>query len=542
MKSPSKKGGSSRPFALVVTKPVRPETVPPCQVSCPNAGDIRGWIGVIGQHKKLGLSREDAIRVAWLRIVDRNPFPATLGRICPHPCESGCNRSAKDEPVAINAMERFIGDRAVDLQWDFEPIEEQKEEDVAVIGAGPAGLSFAYQMARRGYSVKMFEARPKAGGMLRYGIPDYRMPPAILDAEIARIERLGVTILSGVQIAETDMDEVRNRFDIVFVGIGAQRSLLPGIPGESGEGFWTGTDFLAAVNTGKNLDPGDHVVVIGGGNTAVDVARTAVRLGSRATICYRRTRKEMPANGRELEAALAEGVVIEFLVAPKAIARDGRGRISTVSFQRMKLDGIDDSGRRKPVPMSGCELNIFASAVVAAVAQVPEWDDLRTDDAEGRQDRPGDGILLGGDVLGLGIAGEAIVQGRIAAEAIHSRLYGIEAPPDGSENVVQSDQLWLGYYPDVPRVNLPEVPVESRITSLKTELHATLDEDAFFMEASRCMSCGACFGCTNCFMFCNASCYRPMERPIPGSYFGLDLTLCEGCTKCVELCPSATIQ
>jgi formate dehydrogenase major subunit len=542
MKRSDGNGGPANPFELTVRQPERPGTAPPCQVACPNSGDIRAWIGLVAQHEKVGLSRESAIELAWEKIVDRNPFPATLGRICPHPCESGCNRSAKEGPVAINAMERFIGDWAIEHQFDFNRLEDQKPEKVAAIGAGPAGLSFAYQMARRGYSVTIFESRPEAGGMLRYGIPDYRMPPEILDAEIERIRRMGVEIRHGVQIDDRAMADIRQSFDIVFVAIGAQKSLLLGIPGEIGNGCWTGTDFLLRVNTGEAPELGAETVVIGGGNTAIDAARTAIRLGSKATIYYRRTRDQMPANAVEIEDALDEGVHIEFLAAPTEVVRNDVGDITGLRLQRMQLTDADASGRPRPVPIPDSSFTVPASSIVAAVAQVADADRLDIRSLEQNGLPSGHQILSGGDMIRAGIAGDAIIQGRKAAEAIHKDLYGVTTPEDLPGAVVQSDDLMLGFFPNVERANLPGSTPADRTQSLRLETHTTLNLEAFFREASRCMSCGACFGCSNCFMYCNADCYSLSETVTPGSYFMLDLSACEGCTKCIELCPSATIQ
>ena len=294
----SKKSRESVPdldsFAFRGTEPVRSEPAPPCQLSCPNSGDIRKWIGFLAQREKLGLSKHEALGSAWGEIVDRNPFPASLGRICPHPCESGCNRTAKEDPVSIHAMERYLGDWAIEENLEFEVTEDPKSESVGIVGAGPAGLSFGYQMARRGYRVTIYESKFKPGGMLRFGIPDFRLPPEVLDAEIERIEKLGVEIRLGVGVGtHVTMDELRSNHEIVFVGIGAQTSRRLDIPGEEGTGCFGGTEFLAAVNTGEQIGIGDEVVVIGGGNTALDAARTARRLGADVTVSYRRvTRRD----------------------------------------------------------------------------------------------------------------------------------------------------------------------------------------------------------------------------------------------------------
>ena len=291
-------------------RPRQAEKTAPCQVGCANCGDIRAWIGTVAQRHKTGISREEAFAEAWRLITDVNPFPASLGRICPHPCESHCNRADLDEPLAINAMERFLGDFAIrtglPLQRNGEP---PSGEWLGVVGAGPSGLSFAYQAARRGYRVTVYDARSHAGGMLRHGVPDFRLPRDVLDAEIQKILDLGVELHLNTKVgSDISLEELRERHSSLYLGIGAQKGRGLKIPGADGPCVWTGTDFLERINKGEEIDIGARVVVVGGGNTAIDAARCARRSGSSVTILYRRTRTEMPAIAHEIDDAIEEGV------------------------------------------------------------------------------------------------------------------------------------------------------------------------------------------------------------------------------------------
>jgi NADPH-dependent glutamate synthase beta subunit-like oxidoreductase len=316
-----------------ITPAYRPQQVEksaPCQGGCANCGDIRGWIGAVAQREKTGLSRAEAYEQAWRIITDVNPFPATLGRICPHPCENHCNRSELDEPLAINAMERFLGDFAIRSGLPLgRDGEAPREEWIGVVGAGPSGLSFAYQMARRGYRVTVYDAREKVGGMLRYGVPDYRLPQDVLDAEIQKILDLGVELNLGVEVGtDISLEELRDRHSAVYLGIGAQSGQALRIPGGDGAGVWLGTEYLARINCGEPVETGDRVIVVGGGNTAIDAARCVRRAGANVTILYRRSREEMPAIAQEIDDAIDEGAELVLLATPVAVQRRADGTSS----------------------------------------------------------------------------------------------------------------------------------------------------------------------------------------------------------------------
>ena len=556
---PEKGHGESLDAFQRITPAFRPQQVEktaPCQTGCPNCGDIRGWIGTVAQREQTGLSLEEAYTRAWRMIADVNPFPSVLGRVCPHPCEEHCNRSELDEPLAINAMERFLGDWAIDADVPLARVEEGPHDEwIGVVGAGPSGLSFAYQMARRGYRVTVYEGKEKAGGMLRYGIPDYRLPPRILDAEIDRIFDLGVELhLNTVVGRDVSLERLRSRHATVYLGIGAQMGRGLGIPGEEGSSVWTGTDYLAGVNCGEQTDLGSRVVVVGGGNTAVDAARTARRTGAQVTILYRRSRKEMPAIAEEIDDALEEGIQLVLLAAPVRIERLPNGKLAELVACQMKLGEPDESGRRRPIAIPHSEYSIAADSVIAAVSQAPFLEGFEALDRDGNwlltdaAGSLGDGLLSGGDALGLGIAGNAIVQGRRAAEELHARLHELspsevkaDRAMDG-RTVIGPDQVMLDYKPETPAVHAPKLTGDERVTMGEAEVASTITEDEFLAEVSRCYSCGSCFGCEQCSMFCTPGCFTKLEEVGPGVYFTLTLDQCEECGKCVEVCPCGFLE
>jgi len=540
---------AAEPLQGIGESPQQQESRPPCQAGCPNCGDIRGWIGVIAQRANTGLSRDAAYAEAWGMIADVNPFPSVLGRICPHPCESHCNRGDKDGAVSINAMERFLGDWAIQAELPLRQLEEDpKPESIGVIGGGPAGLSFAYQMARRGYRVTVYDQHMESGGMLRFGIPDYRLPPEVLDAEVTRILDLGVRLELGVTVGvDIPVEELKARHQVLFLGIGAQSARRLGVPGEDGDGVLLGTDFLGLVNRHEPIDIGRRVAVIGGGDTAFDAARSARRLGADVTILYRRTREEMPARDEEVEETLQEGIRVEYLVAPTEVKRNAVS-LKGLALQRMELGEPDASGRRRPVPIPGSEYEIPVDTVIAAISQQADWtglESLRTGGLWMETDPSSQldgGVLAGGDALGLGIAGTAIVQGRRAAEVIHARLRDLPPPVYDQREPIGPAQIQLDHYETSTPVAPFHLPTEEALGEADAEVHVGISEQQFIDEASRCFSCGSCFGCGHCSMYCTALCFTRVEEGGPGMYYALTLEKCEECGKCVEVCPSGFLQ
>ena len=524
------------------------EKRPPCQAQCPNTGNVRGWIGVIAQHEKNGMTLNEAYDEAWGMIAERNPMPASLARICPHPCEDLCTRKDKDGAVSINALERFLGDWGVSRALPLPQIERETWlESIGVVGSGPAGLSFAYQMARRGYPVTIYEQDETPGGMLRHAIPDYRLPRDILNTEIERLLGMGVALECNVNIGvDISLDELRERHALLFLGLGAQAGRKLGIPGEPGPGVVSGIDFLRQrKNAPSNLD-GKRVLVIGGGNTAMDAARSALRDGADVTLVYRRSENEMPASAEEVRDARAEGVKFRFLSAPTRIVRDGEN-LQKVEVQGMRLGKPDKRRRWKPIPVEGDIDTLPADLVIAAIAQVPDWHGLDAiaaarDWFDTRPDgKLTDDVWAGGDDRSPGIAGAAIAQGRFAAEAAHAELRDMPPPEPDIREPVDPGSVRTDYYDESQRLEPPHLGAKWRFYPDK-EVVATITSEEALAEASRCMSCGLCFDCEQCFMYCNGAGFTHVTESRPGNYFVLALDACEGCGKCIEVCPCGYLE
>ncbi|HEY0720475.1 MAG TPA: NAD(P)-binding protein [Gammaproteobacteria bacterium] len=532
----------ARQIALI--SPQQQEKLSPCQMNCPSGTDIRGWIAFIAQRSKLGLSTEQAYTRAWQRLVEFNPLPAVLGRVCPHPCENQCNRGAKDEVVSIHMLERHIGDWALAHNLPLpQLVGKVNDASIGVVGAGPAGLSFAYQMARRGYAVTIYERLSQPGGMLRYGIPEYRLPRAILDGEIQRIIELGVELRLDCAVGkDISVDELRRRHVALFVGIGASHPLLLDIPGEQGPGVLSGTGFMACINQHQPVEVGKRVVVVGGGNTAIDAARAALRLGAEVTMLYRRTRQEMPAMAEEIDDAMAEGVDIQFLAAPLEILREC-GCVVGIRVQKMALGEPDASGRRTPRPVPGDTCVLPATTIIAAISQQPDWRGLEALITAAGTIRPdgggqiADGLWAGGDVAGLGTVTSAIGDGRRAAEDLHAQLTGEQLPAPKQLEVITAASMHLSFYAPGERVRAETITMASRYSEPSAEIQCGLGEEQFLAEIGRCLSCGSCLGCGNCWMYCNAHSYEQSKAPKPGDYFIFNQASCEGCSKCIEVCP-----
>lgn len=528
--------------------PLRPRynaKTPPCAGHCPSGTEIRELLVTIAQAEAYGRTSEQAFEMVWQRLVERNPFPAICGRVCPHPCEASCNRQDKDGSVAINALERFIGDFGIAKNLKLSKQNgDQRSEKVAVVGAGPAGLSCAYQLARRGYAVTIFEAFPQAGGMLRYGIPKYRLPREVLDAEITRILDLGVELKCGCMIGrDISVEELRKQYQAVFVGIGAQKSLKLRIPGEEAPNVFGGTEFLNLANRGEKVEIGNKVIVIGGGDTAIDAARVSKRLGADVTILYRRTRAEMPAAEAEIEGAIEEGIDIQFLAAPlEVLQKDGRA--VALRSLRMQLGEPDKSGRPRPVPIPGSEFEQPVTAVIAAISQEPDFQGF--DDLHSGKDwiktgdfgaTPVEGVYAGGDDTELGLVTIAIAQGRFAAEAIDARFRGVTLQKPASLEMISKEKVHLDWYKAAPRHERSHVPVAERQPDTEVELGLT--EAEVVEEAKRCMSCGMCMDCETCWMYCSNNCFVRLPK---GDHYKVKLELCNGCKKCADACPCGYIE
>ena len=448
--------------------------ISPCENACPAGVNVPGYIALIAAGRP---------RDAYNLVRKENPFPAICGRVCTHPCESKCRRAQLDEPVAICNLKRYAADYVFENEEPYlDLVFPKKAESVGIIGAGPSGLTCAYYLARLGYDVTVYESQPVAGGLLAFGIPEYRLPKAILAKEIRMIEQVGVNIRTGIEVGkDIPFKKLRAKHNAIYISTGTQFSNLIKVPGEELEGVYHGLNFLRDVNLGKEVRVGKNVVVIGGGSTAFDAARTAVRLGAdKVTILYRRQIEDMPADPMEIKEAVEEGIEILPLMAPVAIV--GKKTVSGVRCTRMELHGFDSEGRRKPRPVEGEEVVISADMVIPAVSQhsdlpfiskdeveVTQWGTLVTEQ-ETLMTRIR-GVFAGGDVVrGPDVAIQAIADGKKAAQSIDCYLGGsgvlntgesIDIPmPVDEKEVVEHERFPMRYRdPDIRRNNYDEVVV-----------------------------------------------------------------------------------
>jgi len=529
----------------------RPQRVPkaaPCASVCLAGTDVRGVLALIAQREKLRLPDEDAFARAWRLVVDTNPFPATTGRICPHRCEERCNRQSKDGAVSVGAIERFLGDfgiaRALALPNEAGGI--RHAERVAIIGAGPAGLSCAYQLARRGYATTLFESMPEPGGMFRYGIPPYRLPAAVVEAEIGRILALGIELRTHTRIGrDVSLEALRRSFAAVFVapGAGASRQAMPGV---EGDGVHQGVDFLRDVARGVPPALGANVVVVGGGKTAIDVARTCVRMhDGRGSVTLLRRRN--PDLCGELEEAMEEGVRVELRGTIAAVVRDGAGRMQRVLIERLDLDAKDADGRSVLRTLPGSGFEVPADTVIVALGQKPNMATLMPGDATCLEADAGGKTRLarvwrGGDAVTPSLAAMVITQGRQVALAIDAELRGARPTEPAKLPELWPKRLRLDWYAPRPRLPRRLAPAEERIRNLHTEIELGHEAAAIQAEAGRCLSCGSCFGCENCWMYCTPGSMKRLPDASPGNYFSIGLETCDGCNKCVEQCPSGVLD
>ena len=534
----------------------RPSYVPkiaPCGGNCPAGNKVRAIMRVINNYDFKNRSEEETWRECFELFSETSPLLSTCGRVCPAVCEQNCNRKDIDEkPVHIRCVERFVGDYALEQGWAYDMSGvEKRSEKVAVIGAGPAGISCAYHLARDGYGVTLYETFAKAGGMLRYGIPDYRLPQDVLDAEIQRVLDMGVELKTDCTVGkDIPYDEVKNSHAAVFVGLGAHKGYSLGVAGEDATNVMSGVEFLNRINAGETIDVGSKAVIIGGGDTAIDAARLVRRLGGEANIVYRRTRKEMPAIEPEIEEALGEAVQIDYLAAPVEILKNGDQAVGMRCI-RMELGEPDASGRRRPVPIEGSEFEIDATFIIPAISQEPDFaplEQLREGrdwvkaDGDGKVTTTDDPVFAGGDVTNLALVTTAIGQGRQAAAAIGRLLTGEQKPAMPEKPKVTASQIYKDHWLEMkqPTVAEEHIAVEEALAELARETTRTFTVDETKTEAARCMSCGDCLDCENCFKFCQDNAViRPLDK---GGEYKFKLENCIGCDKCAEVCPCGYID
>lgn len=470
--------------------------ISPCQNTCPAGIDVPGYIGLIAEERFF-----EALQLIKKRI----PLPAICGRVCHHPCELKCRRAEIDEPVAINALKRFVSDYER-KRIKHPPVlsTSSKEEKVAIIGSGPAGLTCAHYLARWGYPVTIFEALPVAGGMLRVGIPEYRLPKDILNEEIfSAVESLGVSVKTGIRIGkDIAFEELFNMgYSCIFIAVGCHISRKLSIPGEKTQGVFDGVAFLKNVNLGEHQQPGKKVVVIGGGNVAIDAARCAIRLGSRqVTVLYRRSLEEMPAIESEIQAAMREGIKFHYLAAPVRILSSNK-KVEALECVRMRLGEYDESGRRKPIPVAGSEFSLSADSVIAAIGQIPDISFLPS--SLKRSSRGGvgvnprtlatdkEGVFAGGDVItGPATVIEAIASGKKAAVSINRYLNKepLERPSEiKRKHFEEIDRLEIEPSPQ-GRVKMPHLSLQQRKKGFE-EVELGLDRKKAIRESKRCLRC-----------------------------------------------------
>jgi NADPH-dependent glutamate synthase beta subunit-like oxidoreductase len=511
-------------------RPVYVDLLPPCNHACPAGENIQAW---------LSYAQQGDYHQAWQVLMQDNPMPAVHGRVCYHPCEDQCNRGKLDSTVSIHAVERFLGDKARQEGWTINIDAEPTGKRVLIVGAGPSGLSAAYHLARLGHSVEIHEAGPMAGGMMHFGIPKYRLPRDVLDAEIAHIEALGVKICLNHKVDDLLHEKEVGNFDAVFIAIGAHLSKRIDIPARDAGKMLDAVSFLRSVERGETTKLGRRVAVYGGGNTAMDAARVARRLGAEETlIIYRRDRDHMPAHEFEADEAIAEGVKIHWLRTIKEI--EG----STFTVEVME---VDDNGRPRP---TGKFEELEADSLILALGQDVDAGFLRR--VPGLEFK-NDGTLVVGKNLMSGYPGifaggdmvpaertvtVGVGHGKKAARHIDAYLRGETYAKPPSQDLASFDKLHVWYFTDAVQRPQHNIEMRRRQTSFDEVIAGFTEKEALY-EARRCLSCGNCFECDGCYGAC------PEDAVIklgPGRRYRFDYTLCTGCAVCFEQCPCHAIE
>jgi 2-oxoacid:acceptor oxidoreductase delta subunit (pyruvate/2-ketoisovalerate family) len=511
------------------SRPVYLSRKPPCNHQCPAGENIQGWLF----HAESG-----NYEAAWRTLVEDNPFPAIMGRVCYHTCEGACNRAQLDSAVGINSVEHFLGDQAIAQGWKFPAPTLVTGKKVLIVGAGPSGLSAAYHLARLGHAVTVIEAGPLPGGMMRFGIPQYRLPRKVLDAEVQRIVDLGVRIEYNTKVTDVLQAKQDGGFDAVFLAVGAHIAKRAYIPAGDSAKVLDAVAVLRSMEGEEKPLLGRRVVIYGGGNTAIDVARTAKRLGAtESIIVYRRNREKMPAHDFEVEEALQEGVMIKWLSTIKQAGE------SSITVEKMALD---DKGFPQP---TGEYETLEADSVVLALGQ--DVDLSLIEGVPGMSVEDGvvqvnaqmmtghAGIFAGGDMVPAERnATVAIGHGKKAARNIDAWLRGQAYAAAAQAEVATYDKLNTWYYSDAPKTMRPMLDIIRRQSTFE-EVQGVLDETNALFEARRCLSCGNCFECDNCYGVCPDN---AVIKKGPGLGFDFNYDYCKGCGICVSECPCGAIK
>jgi NADPH-dependent glutamate synthase beta subunit-like oxidoreductase len=516
--------------AMRTMRPVYLDFLPPCNDACPAGEDIQGW---------LALAQAGQYEAAWQKLIENNPLPSIHGRVCYHPCETACNRTHTDSAVSIHAVERFLGDEALKNGWKPRYNPRPGGKRVLVIGAGPSGLSAAYHLTRLGHTVEIHEAGPVAGGMIHFGIPAYRMPREELQAEIQRIEDMGVKIVLNHKVEDVLGEKEAGNFDAVFVAVGAHISRNIDIPARDAGIMMDAVSFLRSVKTGEPPKLGRRVAIYGGGNTAMDAARTAKRLGAEeAMIIYRRDRANMPAHDFEAEEALEEGVKIKWLSTIKEIDQN---------CLQVEVMELDENNRPRP---TGKIETLEADALIMAVGQdtdtgflgrVPgiQFKSNGTVIVDEKMMTGHEGIFAGGDMVPSERSVTiAVGHGKKAARHIDAWLRGETYNKARKHPIVTHDKLRLWYRTYAPQQEQGRLPLDQRSTGFE-EIMLGLSEAEAVFEARRCLSCGNCFECDGCFGSCPEGAVIKLG---PGKRYRYDYEKCTGCAVCCEQCPCHAIE
>lgn len=509
-------------------KPTYVNRLPPCNAKCPAGEKCQAW---------LYAAESGNYEEAWKRITADNPFPACMGRVCYHTCETACNRGGLDESVGINSVERFLGDNALAKGWDLPKPQQETGKRVLVVGAGPAGLSAAYHLRQAGHTVHVVEGAQAGGGMMRYGIPKYRLPREVLDAEIERIVRTGVTIEYGREVTDLVQEMKEGKYDAVFLGVGAHLARRTYIPAGDASRVLDAVSVLKDVAEDEKPMLGRRVAIYGGGNTAIDVARTVRRMGAEPLVVYRRTRDRAPAHQTEIQEAIEEGVNMKWL----STIREAQG--GEIKIEKMELD---ENGKPRG---TGVYENIAVDTVVLALGQqtnlgfLSNFPGLQAQDDELLVDETMmttvPGIFAGGDMVkGDKNVTVAIGHGKKAARAISAYLKGEKYVEPPKAPLASFDRLHTWYYADAPKTVRPMLDLARRTTTFDEVQHGLTEENALF-EARRCMSCGNCFECDNCYGVCPDNAVIKLG---PGKKFKFNYDYCKGCGICANECPCGAID
>ena len=509
-------------------KPVYVDRLPPCNHACPAGENIQAW---------LSLAEEKDYEAAWRRLLEDNPMPAIHGRVCYHPCESVCNRGQLDEAVSIRAVERFLGDLAIREGWRV-PCAPSTGKKVLVVGAGPSGLSAAYHLTRMGHAVTIYEARDNVGGMMRYGIPSYRLPRDVVDAEVGRLEAMGIVIRLNSKVEDLDAVINEGGFHATFLAVGAHLARRIDIPGADAKRLLDAATFLRSMAGAAPIKLGRRVVVYGGGNTAIDVARTAERLGAEPVIIYRRDEAHAPSFKEEIAEAREEGVQFQWL---RGIAKGADRKLT------LEVMELDERGKAQP---TGRFETIEADTVVLALGQTADTGFLRnvtgvrvredgTVEVNERLMTGHPGVFAGGDMVpGEQSVSMATGHGKLAARHIDAYLRGIRYVKSPSHLLATFDRLNTWYYTDADQSKQPVLALARRRTSFE-EMVGGLDADTALLEARRCLSCGNCFECDNCYAVCPDNAVLKLG---PGNRYEINYEYCKGCGLCAEECPCGAIE